>query len=66
MYDKLISRAKLMGISLEIFSLKLKEYTISKEKFYVPENVEKIGYGIRVIDDKSRMGYIYMKKLAFT
>jgi Predicted Zn-dependent proteases and their inactivated homologs len=63
MYDKLISRAKLMGISLEIFSLKLKEYTISKEKFYVPENVEEIGYGIRVIDDKSRMGYIYMKKL---
>ncbi|ACP48451.1 peptidase U62 modulator of DNA gyrase [Sulfolobus islandicus Y.N.15.51] len=63
MYDKLISRAKLMGISLEIFSLKLKEYTISKEKFYIPENVEEIGYGIRVIDDKSRMGYIYMKKL---
>ncbi|QGA54594.1 TldD/PmbA family protein [Sulfolobus sp. E5-1-F] len=63
MYDKLISRAKMMGISLEIFSVKIKEYTISKEKFYVPENVEEIGYGIRVIDDKSRMGYIYTKKL---
>ncbi|AAK40966.1 TldD/PmbA family protein [Saccharolobus solfataricus] len=63
MYERLISRAKAMGISLEIFSVKMREYTIAKDKFYVPIIVEETGYGIRLIDEKYRIGYIYTKKL---
>ncbi|WP_338600381.1 TldD/PmbA family protein [Sulfolobus tengchongensis] len=63
MYEKIISRAKELGISAEIFSIKLKEYTITKDKYYIPIKIEENGYGIRVIDSNNRMGYLYSKKL---
>ena|GEM_PF-313479 len=62
MSERLISRAKNLGISAEIYTIRLKEYQIAKERTYKTIKGEEVGYGIRVIYD-NRLGFIYSNNL---